>query len=111
MQTKSNIQILRETQDRRMNFFEALRDLVNKYEVENNIFCEASPMEEPTQGYFIPSSKTYESIEDAFKNLCPGGAIQVKKNVFIPGEIVEHYSDIPSGTTVVDLHERKMITV
>lgn len=109
MQTKSNIQLVKEALQYRESFKESLSSLVNKYMVENSTFSFNGSLKEEVKGYFVVEGE-YSSLDEAMGNLTPGQLVRVVENEkFQIGSVSEKLSNTSNEKTVIDLSTGKEI--
>lgn len=110
--TKSAIQILAEIQDIRNTFMSNLNELLESYEVKNNVFvCDASGIaEDCKQGYYAEES-TYLDLKEAIQYCNPiTQGIRVHDGKFSVGSIYTRLNDVPAGSgLIVDCAAGKII--
>lgn len=69
MNTKSAIQVIAETLVARESFQRHLEEIVEKYDVKNNVFaCDADGLAENLKTGYYGEVETYESLDEAIKN-------------------------------------------
>jgi hypothetical protein len=68
MQTKSNIQLIREACEYASNYKDALNNLMDKFTIEDSVFvCKNGKVYEATQGYFELVAE-YDNLNEAIKS-------------------------------------------
>ena len=103
MQTKSNIQLVKEALQYKESFKESLTTLTDKYLVENSTFSFNGSLNEVVNGYFVVENE-YDSLIEAMGNLTPGESVRIINNdKFQIGGVYEKLSDTPEDKTVIDL--------
>ena len=110
MQTKSNIQLLREQMLLKETFKNAIADLMESYTIEDNFFTmrEDGYMKEETTGYFN-SSSTYTKLDEAVSAMSKGQVVRVINNErFEVGNIYKKLSDVKEGS-VYDIATGRVI--
>lgn len=110
MQTKSNIQIIAETLQAKHKFFNELEHLLEKFTVEDNIFCCGmnGKLEEPETGYF-GAVQSYVSLSEAAKefNIFNQG-IRIKGDEVIVGNLYKSLDQVQEST-FVDLAKQTVV--
>lgn len=106
MQTKSNIQLVKENLAIREMFKNNLEDLMNKYTVEDSYFASSKTSlgnwEECTKGYFV-FEKEYNNFDNAISNMNNDSVIRIIDNKrFQIGKVYEKLSDA-KGERVIDI--------
>ena len=119
MQTKSNIQLIREGLAVREAFKDNIKNFMEKYTIEDNYFgpsCKVSTtgikethsMTEYTHGYFVFEHE-YTDIDTAVSNMSLNHVIRIIDNKrFQVGKIYEKLSDA-KGETVIDITNSNQI--
>ena len=80
MQTKSNIQLVREALAVKEAFCNVLEQLTDKYIVKNSVFeFDGRNLSEVTSGYMTVKGE-YSSLNEAFKNYQIGDAVRIIEN-------------------------------
>lgn len=103
MQTKSNIQLVKEALQYKESFKECLSDLVNKYMVENSTFSFNGSLKEEVNGYFVVENE-YNTLDEAMSNFTPGQLVRVVENKkFQIGTVSEKLSNTSNEKIVIDL--------
>jgi len=103
MQTKSNIQLVKEALQYKESFKECLSDLINKYMVENSTFSFNGSLKEKVNGYFVVENE-YNTLDEAMGNLTPGQLVRVVENKkFQIGSVSEKLSNTSNEKIVIDL--------
>lgn len=104
MQTKSNIQLIREACELANNYKDGLHNLMEKYNIEDSIFVyKNSQVFEVTKGYF-ESVKEYDNLADAVRE-CWGKfdkmGIRIQNNTaFSVGHIHKYLNDCTTGSKI-----------
>jgi hypothetical protein len=114
MQTKSNIQLIRENLAVRDAFKSNLEALMEKYMVEDSFFTPSKKnlgeAEENVKGYFVFEHE-YNTFDEAISNISNGQTIRIINNQrFQLGKVYEKLSeahgdkviDITTGTAIDD---------
>ena len=119
MQTKSNIQLIREGLAIREAFKENIKSFMEKYTIEDNYFGpsyrispnsikESQSMVEYTQGYFVFEHE-YTDIDNAISNMSLDQSIRIIENKrFQIGKIYEKLSDA-KGDKIIDITNNTQI--
>ncbi len=108
MQTKSNIQLIKEALQQSNNFREGLENLMEKYNIEDSVFvCANSMVMEATKGYFVELN-SYDNLQDAVRE-CNGkwnkcGVRVINNQKFVVGEIKQYLSECKEGEKVFDIN-------
>lgn len=105
MQTKSNIQLIQEKIELKRNFKEGLVNLMEKFNIPNNIFViRNGKLTEASKGYFEIVSD-YNSIEEAISNINPAtqGIRIINNEKFQIGNIHKYISECEDTSNVLDL--------
>ena len=110
MQTKSNIQIIAEMLAARNKFFGELWRIVEKYDIEDNVFCcgKDGALEEPKTGYF-GEVRACENLTEAAMdfNIFTQG-IRVKDNKIFVGNLYKSLDQV-TESTFIDLAKQTVI--
>ena len=109
MQTKSNIQIIRENLALRENFANNIKSFMDKYTIEDSYFgisggasSTKESMTEYINGYFVMEHE-YTNIDDAISNMAPNQVIRIiENNRFQIGERYRKLSEV-EGDNVIDI--------
>ena len=106
MQTKSNIQIIRENLMRREAFADTIKNLIENYTVKNCYFGisidENKPAIEYIDGYFTVNQE-YSDINEAISNMAPDSIIRIIDNYkFQVGERFKKLSGV-KGDNIIDI--------
>lgn len=105
--TKSRIQVLAERADIKNRFFDELADLVEKYEVRDNIFVSDAEggLHELPGGYYGEVA-TCESLDEARANFDPATqAIRVRENTFSIGNVYSTISEVKEEVVIDCAHK------
>lgn len=100
MQTKSNIQLIKEQLRQKEIFKNNLSALMNKYTVEDNFFTmkNDASLNEEVSGYFKTESE-YKSLDEAVSNMKKGQAIRIINNeTFVVGNVYKKLSESGDGS-------------
>lgn len=104
MQTKSNIQLIKEGLAFKEPFKCCVETFMNQYLVEDNIFAydkQRQSLAENQKGYFVIDSE-YDNLADAVKYMNENQSIRIIKNEkFQIGRVYEKLSNIKSGNVYV----------
>ena len=112
MQTKSNIQLIRESLAVKEAFKNSLNDFMDKYMIEDSYFSISKSgygkIEENVSGYFV-FNKEYNNFDEAIYNMSNDQSIRIIENSrFQIGEIVEKLSET-KGERVIDITSGEVI--
>lgn len=105
MQTKSNIQLIRESLNLKEGFRDSVLNIMDKYVIEDSVFTWRNGLYECTDGYFEVISE-HSSLDEAVKNttLTPTSGIRVINNEqFQVGIIRNRISECDDSNKVFDL--------
>lgn len=118
MQTKSNIQLIRENLAVRDAFKNNLQSFMDKWLVEDSYFSPSKKvlgeMDERVKGYFVFEHE-YNTFDEAISNMSPNHTIRIINNKrFQIGQVYEKLSeakgerviDITTGTTAIGTEEQ-----
>lgn len=108
MYTKSLIQLQLEKEELMESFYEDLKELVNKYNIEENVFA-IGPRgtEEVTEGYFV-EDKIYDDLYEAVK--ASNGIIKINNSKrFTTGRLVETLTECDMEADVFDVYSMKYV--
>ena len=110
MQTKSNIQIIAEVLQAKAEFFGTLRNVLEKYDIEDNVFCCGGNgrLEEPKEGYFgqVKHCANLEEAAEDFNILNQG--IRIKNNEIFVGNLYRSLDQV-TESTFIDLDKQVVI--
>ena len=113
MQTKSNIQLIREACELANNYKDGLNNLMEKYNIEDSIFVyKNSQVFEVTKGYF-ESVKEYDNLADAVRE-CWGQfdtmGIRIQNNsIFEVGRIRKFVNECTTGSKILSIDNLQLI--
>lgn len=110
MQTKSKIQLIRECLMLKEEFFNSVKNIVEKYTVMDSVFSfKDSKIEENVNGYMNIRGE-YDTLEEAFKNLEYGESIRIVENKsYQIGTICKSLKDTKSDK-VYDIESSSIIS-
>lgn len=101
MQTKSNIQLIREAFAQKENFINTIDKLMDSYLVKDSVFSQ--PYKEEIKGYLAVVDE-YSSLTAASAGMAPDMAIRVINNEkFQVGYVHESLSDIHNAKEIYDI--------
>lgn len=107
MQTKSNIQLIKEAIERKEAFRESISNIMEKYTIEDSVFTWKNGLLECTDGYFeVISEHTNldEAVKEATSTFALISGIRVMNNTnFQVGIIRNRISECDEHTKVFDL--------
>lgn len=110
MNTKSAIQLVAEALEAKSNFFEGLKELLEKYDVQNNVFVWGStlPYHELTEGYFgeVAQFDTIEKAAGDFNIFCQG--LWINNGKYIVGNVYRNLSDVKEER-IIDLKNSQVL--
>ena len=98
MNTKSNIQLIIEEDNIKSRFKSALARLVEKYEIQGNVFAldlRKNPVE-VSEGYFV-EEKTFDNLDDCIKEMNLTQAVSINEDKFILGHVEQSLSLCKEG--------------
>jgi len=102
MQTKSNIQLIREGLALREASANNIKAFMEKYTIEDSYFGITSEVSEYTHGYFVVEHE-YTDIDEAISNMSLNQVIRIIENKrFQIGERFEKLSDA-HGDNIIDI--------
>lgn len=109
MQTKSRIQLIRESLGVLENFRSSLEDLMNKYNIEDSIFVYNNGVYECTKGYFDVTGE-YDNINEAIRNcnVTSMGIRIIGNKQYQTGYIRKMLSEC-KGDTVLDINALEIV--
>lgn len=106
MNTKSQIQLIRENLEMKSNFKNAIENILEKYNIKDNIFTWNGWLTEPTRGYFVVN----EEVEDLNEAISKGDAIRIiENNKFQAGIIYFNINDCPKDKTIINIENLQEI--
>lgn len=108
MNTKSSIQLMIESINIRNNIKESMNNLMNKYNIKDNIFIYTDSLQEATRGYFsilLESNKLDDILEkytlESQKGLC--GIRVINNNEYQLGRIYNFLSECDKEYKILDI--------
>ena len=113
MQTKSNIQLIRENLALREAFADNIKYFMERYTIEDsyfgitrgmspNVIRETHTLSEYTRGYFVVEHE-YTTIDEAISNMTPTQVVRIIENKrFQVGERFEKLSEV-HGDNIIDI--------
>lgn len=103
MQTKSNIQLLRESLKNRESFKDSVKSLIDRYLVEDSyIGFDGKYIKEYTKGYFVIENE-FDNIDQAVDAMSNGWVLRIIENkTFQIGRIYDKLSDA-KGDNIIDI--------
>lgn len=109
MNTKSYIQKVIEETERKDQFRTQLTALVEKYDVQGNVFAMGyrGGYVELVQGYLC-EEKTFESLSECVREMKPNQAIRINEGSFILGTFYNALSECKEGK-VLDIERLQYI--
>lgn len=110
MNTKSNIQLVIETENIKSRFKSALSKLVESYEIKGNVFAldfRKSPVE-VSDGYFV-EEKTFDNLSDCINEMKLDQAISINEDKFILGHVEQQLANCDESLKVLDIEYLKYI--
>ena len=109
MQTKSNIQLIREALAVKESFQLSLGNIVERYLVKDSVFSfDGVNVNETVDGYFSIKGE-YKTLNEAFDNLTLGDQIRVINNEsYQVGKVYQKLSEAKSDK-VYDIRSGKMV--
>lgn len=113
MQTRSNIQLIRESIEAITQYKESLEGLMDKYTIEDSVFiCIRGKVYEATQGYFTKTS-THQDLQEAIK-ACQGdyrgnGIRIINNETFEVGELKKYLSECKRDADVYDINHMSAV--
>ena len=103
MQTKSNIQLIRESLALKEGFRNSISNIMDKYTIEDSVFTWKNGLYECTDGYFEVISE-HTTLEEAIKETTSASGIRVINNEnFQVGIIRNRISECDDSNKVFDL--------
>lgn len=110
MYTKSKIQQIRESINRKNEFYDIMNYYTEKYIVEDSIFINTKKgVMEVVNGYFAVNNE-YDNLNDAFNNIKEDQALRITgNNKFQIGSIFERLSECPENTDIYDIETLEQI--
>ena len=105
MQTKSEIQMIKESLEMKENFRKGLSVLIDKYLVEDSILSyDGVKIRDNKTGYFVVENE-YQSLEDAMKNFDLNNSIRIIENeIFQVGKVYDKLSSIKNkDNKIIDI--------
>ena len=112
MNTKNQIQLIREFQERKNKFFEQLEELMEKYNINSAIFVSShnGTLFESTTGYYDIANE-YDSLEELKKNFDPSQSfIRVIGSKVQSGTVYSTLKEC-KGEKVFDITAQQMVEV
>lgn len=105
MQTKSNIQLIRESLAIKEGFRESISNIMDKYTIEDSVFTWRNGLYECTDGYFEVISE-HTSLDEAIKNVTctlTSGIRVINNEQFQVGTVHNRISECDNSNKVFDL--------
>jgi hypothetical protein len=112
MWQKSAIQQINERQNILYKFKVSLNSLLEKYNIQDNIFGIAvdGQLYDITEGYFVGAPTEYASLDEAIQNMDSGSCIRiVENNKFVLGKVYSSFNDCHEGSVLL-IKESQEIT-
>lgn len=110
MNTKSNIQLVIETENIKNRFKRTIKNISESYTVKGNVFMidyRKNPVE-LVDGYFV-ECKEFDNLDDCIKEMKLNQAVSINENKFILGDVKEHLEDCEEGKKVMDVEYLKYV--
>ena len=111
MQTKSNIQLIREFNEKKDSFKSRINELTDKYLVEDSIFIlnGLNNLTEITKGYFCILEES-DNFDKIVNNMCMGESLRIINNdKFQRGNVYMKLSEA-NGENVLNIENGNIIT-
>lgn len=107
MQTKSNIQLIRESLALKESFRDSISNIMDKYTIEDSVFTWRNGLYECTDGYFEVISE-HTNLDDAVKNAdctLTSGIRVINNEQFQVGMVHNRISECDNSNKVFDLRK------
>lgn len=110
MYTKSKIQQIRESINRKNEFYDIMNYYTEKYIVEDSIFINTKKgVMEVVKGYFAVNNE-YDNLNEAFNNIKEDQALRITgNNKFQIGSVFERLSECPENAEIYDIETLEQI--
>lgn len=102
MQTKSNIQLVMETMDAKLDFLRGVKKLCESYKISDNIFIYNRGTQELTSGYFVPVKEgTVNDLQQIISNMdIRTQGIRITEDKIQLGDV---YNKIPADKSFIEI--------
>lgn len=102
MQTKSNIQLILEESERKISIYTILSNLIEKYNINDNIFSFKNNMVyEVSSGYFTPIKEG--DLKDLVYEMQSNQGIRIIKDKFYLGNLYENISQVEDINNMIEI--------
>lgn len=102
MQTKSNIQLILEESERKISIYTILSNLIEKYNINDNIFSfKKNMVYEVSSGYFTPIKEG--DLKDLVYEMQSNQGIRIIKDKFYLGNLYENISQVEDINNMIEI--------